>query len=167
MTCETGIANSASNTYAIRQGYLIATRGITVRVRSLQSKNGMQYHFTLKCTTNNRCVEIEESLDSRDFNDLWDISLNKLEKIRYKMNGRYKGWVVDFFKDHQDNTYFAMAECEMPEGQIRPDSIPNEIKKAIVYEVPPNESSRFCSKLISDARYAKRLMIEISGMSSI
>ena len=162
MDCEEQIAKSASNVYEICQGYLIATRGITVRVRSLKSvKNGMQYYFTLKCTTNNRCIEIENNLDSRDFNDLWNISLNKLEKTRYKFNGKYKGWIADFFKDHHNEVYFALAECEMPEGQLHPDAMPEEIKKAIVYEVPLNDI-RFTSKLLGDVRYAKRILKEIT-----
>ncbi len=164
MDSEDEIATAASHVFTICQGYLIATRGITVRVRSLKSsKNGLQYYFTLKCTTNNRCIEIEEALDARDFNDLWDISLNKLEKTRYKMNGRHKGWVADFFKDHQDQTYFAMAECEMPEGQQRPDTFPEEIKSAVLFEVPLSDV-RFTSKLLGDVRYAKRLLKEIQDV---
>jgi CYTH domain-containing protein len=149
--------------YNICQGYLIATRGITVRVRSLSdARCPDQFYFTLKVSTNGRVVEIENPIDRRDFNDLWDICLNKLEKTRYKLNGKYKGWEIDFFRDHDNQTYFVMAECEMPEGQVRPVEVPQQIKDALLYEVPLNDV-RFSSKLLSDVRYAKRLLNEING----
>jgi len=164
-TSKSTVANICNNrVYHICQGYLIATRGITVRVRSLSdSRCPDQFYFTLKVTTHNgRVVEIENPIDQRDFLDLWDICLNKLEKTRYKLNGKYKGWDIDFFRDHDNQTYFVMAECEMPEGQAAPVEIPAQIKDALLYEVPLNDC-RFSSKLISDVRYAKRLLSEIKG----
>lgn len=161
INCEQDVAAIAYNKSEIHQAYLVSTKGVTFRVRSMTTKKGkIQYFFTFKCNTGDRVLEIEKKINRRDFVDLWQHSLSKLEKTRYKLNGEYKGWVVDFFHDHHDNTYFVMAECEMPEGQISPTSIPPVVQKALIYEVPLNDT-RFCSKLIGDVRYATRLLQEI------
>lgn len=84
--------------------------------------------------------------------------MNRLEKTRYKLPD---GWCVDFFLDHDDATYFAMAECEMPEGQLEPKWTPEIITKALIFAVPSTDQ-RFSSKLVSDVRYAKTLFKECS-----
>ena len=126
--CEKAISDMAVQKYEISQGYLIATRGITVRVRKSVpvfangSKGG--YYFTMKVNTGGRCVEVENKLDKRDFDDLWNISLNKLEKIRYDVKSGKHLWECDFFKDYRNETYMAIAEVELPEGQMEPDTTP-------------------------------------------
>ena len=158
---EVAIAKAASSISEISQAYLFGAKGCTFRVRSATNKKGkIEYFFTFKVNTGGRIVEVEDYLDDRDFKDLWAISFNKLEKTRYKFNGEYKGWVADFFRDHNDLTYFAMAECEMPEGDKSPKYVPAEIKESLVYEVPLTDD-RFCSKLLSDVRYARNLFNEI------
>lgn len=162
--CEQNISDGATQKYEISQGYLIATRGITVRVRKsvpMYSNGGKScYYFTLKANTNGRCIEIETKLDKRDFDDLWGIALNKLEKIRYEFPcGKYV-WECDFFKDYRGETYIAVAEVEMPEGQLEPDIMPGIIKENLLYKVPLTDT-RFSNKLLGDARYASDLLTEI------
>lgn len=158
------IASEAKQKYEISQGYLIATRGITVRVRKsipiYDNGNKGGYFFTLKANTNGRCIEVENKLDKRDFQDLWAISLNKLEKIRYEIPSGRHVWECDFFKDYKGETYIAVAEVEMPEGQLEPDSLPSFIKQNLLHKVSLTDT-RFSNKLISDPRYATDLLNEI------
>lgn len=159
--CEDQIIAEGGTPVSIKQGYLLAARGITVRVRQAKP-NGKpaNYLFTLKANANDRVVELEYDISRRDFQDLWDVSLNKLEKVRYKLNHKSKGWVVDFFRDYDNHTYFAMAECEMPEGQKTPDYFPPEVIKNLLFEVPATDA-RFSSKMLADVRFARRLLEEI------
>jgi CYTH domain-containing protein len=162
ISCEKNVNELSSEQYFISQGYLISTRGITTRIRkSVKNSNGSEsYYFTLKVNTNGRCVEIENKLDQRDFNDLWSITLNQLEKIRYIIKHEKNIWEIDFFKDYKNQTYMAVAEVELPEDQMEPESIPNIIKKNLLFKVPLTDN-RFSNKLISNAKYAAELLNEI------
>jgi CYTH domain-containing protein len=161
--CESAVNKLSNEQFDISQGYLIATRGITVRIRKSVKKNGKKansYYFTLKVNTAGRVIEIEKNIDERDFNDLWDIALNKLQKIRYIVKNNEDSWELDFFKDYRGETYMAVAEIEMPENQIEPDSVPDIVKKNLIYKVPLTDA-RFSNKLLGDARYAAELLQEI------
>lgn len=162
-SCQGEIEKASVDQYKISQGYLIATRGITVRIRKLikKSDGSKSYFFTLKVTTNGRCVEIEKPIDVRDFNDLWHIALNKLKKIRYIIINEEDIWEIDFFKDYKGEIYFAVAEIEMEENKLEPDSIPDLIKNNVILKVPLNDA-RFSNKLLGDARYASRLLKNIN-----
>lgn len=160
LSCVKEAEKLSSTVYEISQGYLIATRGITVRIRKLSKRNGKEnYFFTLKTNTAGRNIEIEKSIDKRDFEDLWNIALNKLEKTRYILE--YDDtWEVDFFKDYKNEIYMCVAEVELPEDQYEPHSIPNLIQKKLLYSVPLTDT-RFSNKLLGDARYASQLLKEI------
>lgn len=165
--CEEKIPPLATKKYLIAQGYMVATRGITVRVRKLQTRKKVKHFFTLKANAGGRLVEIEEQIDERDFNDLWSICLNKLEKIRYVVPDHPPEfppvlWELDFFKDYQNNTYFAMAEVELPEGKPGPDVIPDFINDNLLFEVPLTDN-RFGNKLLGDARYAANILQDIKS----
>ncbi len=154
--CEQEIARLAKKHYFISQGYLIASRGISLRIRKSQLDKKSRYTTTFKCSVNgnSRVVEIEKRIDERDYTDLWALCLNKLEKQRHVIKDSMgETWEIDFFKDYRNETYFAMAELEMPEGQILPKIIPKFISNNLVYQVPLTDC-RFSSKLISDVRYA-------------
>jgi CYTH domain-containing protein len=139
----------------IHQGYLVASKGISLRCRKVENKK-VNYYLTLKSSVNGRVVEIENNIDERDFNDLWSQCMNKLEKVRYVvMDGKDQEWEIDFFKDYNSNNYFCLAELEMPEGQEKPKTIPNFIKENLVYEVSLTDC-RFSSKLLADVRYATK-----------
>jgi CYTH domain-containing protein len=170
--CEEEIAGLASKKYLIAQGYMVTTKGITVRARKRfdyrsKDKNHFQYYFTLKANAGGRCVEIEDRINERDFNDLWSICRNKLEKIRYVVTHRRTrkptlDWELDFFKDHRNETYFALAEIELPEGKEAPDVIPDFVKNNLLFEVPLTDN-RFGNKLLGDARYAANILQDIKS----
>lgn len=163
-SCEKTIADMAIQKYEISQGYLIATRGITVRVRKsvpvYANGNKGGHYFTLKANTNGRCIEVENKLDKRDFDDLWNIALNKLEKVRYEVKSGKHLWECDFFRDYRGETYISIAEVELPEGQIEPDTLPTFIRDNMLYKVALTDT-RFSNKLLGDARYALDLLNEI------
>jgi CYTH domain-containing protein len=161
--CEMTAYELSNEQYDITQGYLIATRGITVRIRkaSKRSTGVENYYFTLKVNTGGRCVELEKCMDQRDFSDLWSIALNKLEKVRYIVKHGKNTWELDFFKNYRGQTYMAVAEVELPEDQVEPDSIPDVVKKNLLHKVALTDT-RFSNKLLGDARYAAELLNEIS-----
>ncbi len=163
LDCESQFSGIARPLH-IWQGYPTALRGMTVRVRRVQDVLNNCYMFTYKNNIGGRVIEIEQEIDERDYNDLWNQSLVRFEKIRYKFAAPYKGWEVDFFKDHGDQTYFAMAECEMPEGQKEPDKFPKLIRNNLLFSVPQNDE-RFSSKLLADPRHAKKLLLEVQKIN--
>jgi len=160
ISCMKEVEELSSDRYEISQGYLIATRGITVRVRSFTKSSGKSsYFFTLKASTGGRAIEIEKSIDKRDFDDLWNIALNKLEKTRYIFKDE-DNWEIDFFRDYKDEVYICVAEVELPEDQYEPHTIPDLIQNKLLYSVPLTDT-RFSNKLLGDARYASQLLKEI------
>jgi CYTH domain-containing protein len=162
--CEPVVNEISSEQYLISQGYLIATRGITVRIRKSvkKSNNSENYYFTLKVNAGGRCIEVEKNIDQRDFNDLWTLALNQLEKIRYIIRHGKNTWELDFFKDYRNQTYMAVAEVELPEDQIEPDTVPDIVKKNLIFKVPLTDN-RFSNKLLSNAKYAADLMKTIKS----
>lgn len=157
MECEDQINKIAEEKWRIAQGYLMVGKGTSLRCRkqSDRQKLRMSYSMTFKATASSgRVVEIEKRLNERDFNDLWPMCLNKVEKIRCIVYDKsHDMWEIDFFKDHNQQTYFAMAEFEMPEGKLQPDTIPPFISNNLLHEVALTDC-RFASKLLGDVRYA-------------
>ena len=141
----------------IRQGYLILSKGMSLRVREEQQNGKTRYKFCYKQKVNGRVIEIEKKIDKRDFDDLWKIALNKLDKIRYVIGE----WEVDYFYDH-DNIYFAMAEIEMPEGETEPKKIPKFINDNLLYAVPVGDDN-YSSKRISCVKHAKKIYLELAN----
>jgi len=170
--CEDEIKKIADAKLKIQQGYLVASKGISLRVRkSHYTGQNPKFFLTFKSAANSRVIEIEKKIDERDFNDLWEQALNKLEKVRYLVNASgilesliegWRNWEIDFFKDFNDETYFALAEFEMPEGQKEPELIPDFIQRNLIYEVDLTDS-RFSSKLLADVRYAKNILLKLGS----
>ena len=155
----------------IHQGYLFASKGISLRCRKVESKK-TSFYLTLKSSVGGRCVEIENLIDERDFNDLWSQCMNKLEKIRYFIYDKNNVWEVDFFKDHNQENYFCLAEFEIKEADavlgampIFHKNIPNFIKEDLLHEVELTDC-KFSSKLLADIRYATKLYNDIKESSN-
>jgi len=179
LNCETMMCEMAKNHLRIHQGYMMASKGMSLRLRKCQEGKVViprlpapcplfleqagekpKHYMTFKCSCNggaNRVVEIEKKIDERDFNDLWPQCMNKLTKLRYVVRDEKKQvWEIDFFKTHDNTNYFALAEFEMPEGQTAPDFMPSFIKSNMLHEVSLTDC-RFSSKLLGDVRYASDL----------
>lgn len=163
LNCEDDFS-SVKTKLNIWQGYLISTKGVTVRLRRLYNmkKKTAEYTLAVKTTVQGRNIEIENSISKRDFDDLWEVSLNRLVKTRYVMTNDRLKWDVDFLKDYQDKTYFAIAEVELPENVTCPTFIPALVHQNIIYKVDLNDT-RFNNKLLSDARYATKIFNSLKG----
>jgi CYTH domain-containing protein len=172
LKCESNFLNCQIKIkkYFLHQGYLAFSKGTTLRLRSSQEYNHKNFDFgefeenpqpdikrklCFKQKVNGRVIEIEKKIDERDFNDLWNNCLNKVQKDRYVYEISSVRWDVDFFK-HNNQTYFAMAECEMPEGMIEPEFIPDIISRNVLYTVPLDDP-QFSTKRLACVVHAKKM----------
>lgn len=156
----------SDNIYLIHQGYLNIDP--VVRIRSQipsRELNGL-YFLTTKVKTPLRLIEIEQVIDQRDGQELFELCHNKLSKVRFKIYDNYSndGIELDCFYEWLpsaewpyvgDIPYFIMAEMEVPEGSTRP-ALPNFLQKHILYEVPLTDN-RFSNTNLGDVEYTKRL----------
>ncbi len=149
---------------AFNEALLANWKKTTIRQGWLES--GLRYreengYFTTNRKTwspeKNAMDEDEGAITEEEFNKFWPNCDPKLSKTRYKIDIEDEEWVVDFFYDDNDGTYFVMAEVEMPEGREVPNSIPNVIKNSIVF-APEKTDTRFTSKEIANQTHAKRML---------
>lgn len=155
--------------YHLHQGYLAFSKGTTLRLRASQEymfdenlnqfkenpESEIKRKLCFKQKVNGRVIEIEKKIDERDFNDLWNNCLNKVQKERYVYESGPIQWDIDFFK-HNNQTYFAMAECEMPEGMLEPGYVPDIIDPHILYVVPLDDP-QFSTKRLACLVHAKKM----------
>jgi CYTH domain-containing protein len=139
----------------IEQGYLDSH----ARIRRI---DGQGSWFTYKRRLADQSnVEIETAIDTRSFDLLWRESGRRLRKHRFKLRHGEIGWDVDFFKSEPGGgNYFAMAECEMPEGMTAPPDIHPLLRRHILFAVP-REDDRFRSYLLTDEAYAVALKLSL------
>ena len=146
----------AKRTY-LRQAYLEASG---LRIRAIEAVDRTQYIFGYKRTVEDQMVEIETEISKIDFERLWTLRRETLQKARYAWaDGRFH-WDVDFFKTDEGGTYFAMAEVEMPEDEATPPPPPAILAPHVLLLAPRNDA-RFTSKRIADRQHAERLLAEI------
>ena len=156
------VFRSATDSFIeIEQAYLVHHGNTTVRIRKSDRPSwaSSQYELCLKEKTN-RVIEIETEIDERDFQDLWELSTNKLKKTRYDLGD---GWIVDFFKDG-GNVYFAMAECEVEENIVTPPDPIDAISDKMIYSGISGADSRFSSRKLSCPVYAKKVLQDIENV---
>lgn len=139
----------------IKQGYLAFSKGMTLRVRCLNTSQKKQWYLTFKQKIANRVIEIEKKLDNRDGKDLWGVCVGRLKKDRYVIEHHGHTWELDFFRKG-GYLYFVQAEVELEEGAHRPEEVPDFLKDYIVFEVPLTDD-RFSNKRLADVEYAYRL----------
>jgi CYTH domain-containing protein len=146
----------------IKQGYLTFEeyQGFKYSTR-IRNTNNSIFEFTHKQKVYDEIIEIEKSIEKEDFEKLWQISFNKLSKIRYNAYFEDALWEVDAFKKENGETYFLMAEFEMPARQISPLimpslSMPSLISDNLVFPVP-KEDVKFSSNNLANICAAKDL----------
>ncbi len=153
----------------------------------LESRTGLVRHFfqtkykssnvsynaiDKKITKIPRIIEISTGINKKDFNDFWENAKGKLLKIRYvikdvnKVHEHFETaegdlwqevWEIDFFKTMDNETYFVMAEVEIPEGRKEPlFDMPDIIKQNTIFRVPLGDS-RFSNTRLGDVKYATKL----------
>jgi CYTH domain-containing protein len=141
----------------LRQAYL-DTSGL--RIRSIRSADRVQHIFSYKRPVDDQMVEIETEIAPIDFERLWKIRRETLQKARYSWNeGRFH-WDVDFFKTDDGQTYFALAEVEMPESDTQPPPPPVILAPHVLLLAPRNDP-RFTSKRLADRGHAERLLADV------
>lgn len=106
-------------------------------------------------------VEIETAISRDDFDLLWPLCVQSVQKTRYVRQVADAEWVVDLLSDASGTVYFVLAEVELPRFQAAPDSIIAEIREHIVYSVAIDDN-RFTNKKLSDPAYAARLLAEVT-----
>jgi len=170
----------------LEQGYLNRKAKLTVRVRrQLESNNGKTHHFlqtkfkqeivaydriNKKVAKHPKTIEVSAPINQEDFEAFWEKAKGKLLKFRYLIKtsttDQFKKedgsewqeiWEIDFFKTLDNETYFVMAEVEIPDGRKEPlFEVPDVIRDNAVYEVPQGDS-RFSNTRLGKVKYATRL----------
>jgi CYTH domain-containing protein len=141
--------------FAIRQAYLDAPG---LRIRRFTRGVDAKHIFSYKRLIGSEMVEIETAMSAADFERLWTLRREALEKVRFHLAADDCGWDVDFFKA-EGRTYFALAEVEMPEGRVVTPPPPAIVEPHIHMLVPAGDE-RFASKKLADPAYATRLANE-------
>lgn len=170
--CEHALNEYEFKKYSLNQGYLVFAKGMTLRLRSSQEiiedflDKKVKRKICYKQKVGSRVIELEKKINKRDFSDLWDICLNKVNKIRYELKFNGYLWEIDFFKNHFNETYFVVAEHEMPEGQKSPLEIPEFVLENTIHEVGPDED-QFSTKRLACVNHAKKLYNSIFNEETI
>jgi len=158
---ETRLAGRAGVRWLyLRQAYLDASG---VRIRAIEEAGRTRHIFSYKRPVDDQMVEIETEIVKPDFDRLWKLRRETLQKARYTWrdgrDGRFQ-WDVDFFKADDGRTYFALAEVEMPEGETAPPPPPEVLAPHVVLLAPRNDP-RFTSKRLADRAHAGNLLAEV------
>ena len=139
----------------LRQAYLDASG---LRIRSMERAGRTRHVFTYKRPVDDQMVEIETEIAPVDFDRLWKLRRETLQKTRYSWtDGRFH-WDVDFFKTGR--TYFALAEVEMPEAEKTPPPPPAVLAPHVLL-LAPRGDPRFTSKRLADKAHAERLLADV------
>lgn len=145
---------------SISQGYLYADDKLGVRIRKEHfypdGNDHTKYMFCAKQNVGHRVIEIEQQIDQRDFDELWEMTQGQFFKERW----RFHNWDIDFFKYYTGiggTTYIIVAEIEMPESQLTPTTIPDIISDYMLYAVPLEEQHKFSSAKLASIEYAQKL----------
>jgi hypothetical protein len=159
LNCEDQIVKNSDKSYFIKQGYF-NEKGPAVRIREISAKNEKPvFIFGFKCFSNNRVIEIEKHINSKDYRDLWEKTIIRLEKKRYEIVFTRKDlsylWVVDFFKTNEEN-YFCLAEYELFNFELEPAFIPDIITRNLIYQAKQGDNS-FSSRKLANVNYATEL----------
>ena len=124
------------------------------------------YIFSYKRPVDDQMVEIETEIAPIDFERLWKIRRETLQKARYSWNeGRFH-WDVDFFKADDNRTYFTQAEVEMPEDQTEPPPLPSSLARYLLATAPAGDP-RVASKRLADQAHAEKLLADIKSKGRI
>ena len=124
-----------------------------MRIRAIDGARGQSHVFTYKRPVNGQVVEIETEISREDFDRLSSQCIERLRKVRYSWADGPFHWDVDFFKTETGDTYFAMAEVEMPEEQREPPPLPPRLASHLLATVPAGDP-RFASKRLADRAHA-------------
>lgn len=141
----------------LRQAYLDVPG---LRIRSMETGGRRAHVFTYKREVAGQVVEIETEISADDFDRLWTQRRESLLKTRYAWADGQFHWDVDFFKTEDGQTYFAMAEVEMPEDDTVPPPLSPRLTSHFLADAP-HRDPRFASKRLADRAFAEKLLADI------
>ena len=141
----------------LRQAYLDVPG---LRIRAIESMDARRHVFTYKRGVDGQTVEIETEISALDFERLWSQRRETLQKLRYSWDDGPFHWDVDFFKTPDGQTYFCLAEVEMPETESVPPHPPGILARHVLL-LAPRSDPRFTSKRLADRLHAERLLAEV------
>lgn len=131
-------------------------------------------HFTSDCQSehyifsfkkrlkNGESFELEKPISKEEYEMLLPMSVTSLVKDRIKIQDGDMHWDIDLYKNAlTGKTYFALAEVEMPEGQLHPDRILPLLRKNIILKVD-RDDKRFTARKLADEKYAKKAIKELT-----
>ena len=129
-------------------------------------KFGADYLFTYKkwAPHAQELVEIETPISREDFELLWPMRVEAVQKTRYILDTDDGEWVVDFLRDGDGEVYFVLAEVELSRGQALPKAIPDAIHGHILYAVAADDN-RFTNKKLADQDYARKMLEKVSDQA--
>lgn len=149
----------------MKQGYL--SKGGRIRSKSYPEGHGFHgmnhFVFTYKHKLKNQpgCLEIENPISESDFKLGWADADHIIDKTRYVVQCTNAFiWEIDIFRDANGDVFFAMAECEVHEGQERPAEMHEFVKDNLVFAVP-EEDNRFQNRKLSDVKKTSKLFKEV------
>ena len=142
----------------LEQGYLSPE----ARIRRSTAFGVSDCKFTFKKMTADGLVEIETPISEQDFDRLWPLVIERLQKKRFSFDADGVHWDIDFFGPIE-TPYLAMAEAEVPDGQAQPEPC-SWIADHVIACVGKDE--RFTSRRLADPDYASKLVAELEATTA-
>jgi hypothetical protein len=128
------------------------------RIRRFTPLDGgpSQLWFSFKRKVDGVQIEIETPMEERDFRALLPTAEVAVRKRRFKFADGDVHWDVDFLKDQSGNTYFVLAEAEMPEAMDAPGHVPGCVAAHLLRYV--GRGGGFGNRRLADQGYVKRAL---------
>jgi len=140
----------------IRQAYL----DDGPRIRQI----GADFIFTYKkwAPHAGELVEIETPISREDFELLWPLRVQSVQKTRHIKVVGDEEWVVDFLRDDAGDVFFVLAEVELPRFQAEPRAVVDELAGFVLHAVAADDN-RFTNKKLADRDYALGLLAHVAA----
>jgi len=140
----------------IRQAYL----DDGPRIRQI----GADFIFTYKkwAPHAQELIEIETPISRDDFELLWPLRVQSVQKTRHIKVLGDEEWVVDTLRDDAGDVYFVLAEVELPRFQAEPRAVVADIADFVIHAVAADDN-RFTNKKLADRDYALALLAGLAA----
>ena len=113
-------------------------------------KEGDMPVFSFKRKIAGRQIEIETDVSADDATALLPSAELYVRKRRFSIQDGEVKWDIDFFKGRAGNTYFILAEAEMPEHMQEPERIPACISAHLLLSI--GRASGFGNRKLADEK---------------
>lgn len=156
--------------FDIQQGYLAGGGRIRSRIVSsvfgrrleeLNTKSEFFFNYKHKLSDRPGDLEFECLICQADFDLAWPDAEKRVTKTRYELYDGESGlkWEVDFFRS-EGQTYFVLAECEVPEHLDVLPAVHPFVSKHLIYAVEESDT-RFTNRKLSSPDRVAQLLKEI------